>query len=123
MTLEGIKSVRLNNYTEYDSEKCNNGGCYGFFWTDYTRLDDGRWKVSYGTTADIKYCPCCGMFGDHYEDDDSCYESGYSCGEFDMITEKQLLQIIENFENKKKKKITVNLAKGQKVVLRKKIQD
>ena len=98
MTLEGIKSVRFDNYTKYDSEKCNDGGCYGFFWTNYTRLDDGRWKVSYGTTADIKYCPCCGVFRDHYEGDDSCYESGYSCGEFETVTDEELLNIINSFE-------------------------
>lgn len=44
--LKGINKVRFCDYTQYEAEKSCNGGCYGF-WTDYTRLEDGNWEVSY----------------------------------------------------------------------------
>lgn len=42
-SLKGITNVRFNDFSEYDSDKCHNGGCYGF-WTDYTRLENGLLK-------------------------------------------------------------------------------
>lgn len=90
--LNNIKRVRFCDYTEYDSEKCNNGGCYGF-WTDYNRLENGNWEVSYGTTADFPYCPCCGSFNEHYDYD----EEEYTCGDFETISESELLDRINNF--------------------------
>ena len=96
-SLNGIKRVRFCDYTEYESGKSNNGGCYGF-WTDYNRLENGKWEVSYGTTADFEYCPVCGRFNDHYEGDDCWYESGYSCGEFKTVTETELLKLINDFK-------------------------
>ena len=62
--LNNIKRVRFCNYSEYDSERCNDGGCYGF-WTDYDRLENGKWEVS--------------------------------CGDFETVTETELLEIINNF--------------------------
>ena len=50
--LNGVARVRFCDYSQYESEKSSNGGCYGF-WTDYTRQEDGNWEVSYGTTADF----------------------------------------------------------------------
>lgn len=96
--LNGIKKVRFNNYSEYNSEKSNDGGSYGF-WTDYSRLENGKWEVSYGTTADFEYCPVCGSFNDHYaEDEDDIYNSGYSCGEFATATSDELIDEINKFE-------------------------
>lgn len=94
--LNGIIKVRFNDYSEYDSEKCNNGGGYGF-WIDYDRLDNGVWEISYGTTADFNYCPVCGCFRNHYEGEDCCNISGYGCGEYDSVTEKELLRLINEF--------------------------
>lgn len=53
-SLKGIEKVRVNDFSEYDSEKSSNGGKYGF-WTDYTRLENGTWEVSYGTTAEFDF--------------------------------------------------------------------
>lgn len=100
--LENVKKVRFNDFSEYDSEKCNNGGCYGF-WTDYSRLENGNWEISYGTTADFDYCPCCGSFGDHYDHD----EEDYSCGEFETITTEELLERINSFEESAEQYIDV----------------
>lgn len=93
--LEKVKKVRFNDFSEYDSEKCNNGGCYGF-WTDYSLLKNGSWEISYGTTADMEFCPCCGSFGNHYDYD----EEKYSCGDFETVTTDELLETINNFEEK-----------------------
>ena len=95
--LDGISRVRFNDYSKYEPGKSNNGGCYGF-WTDYNRLENGLFEISYGTTADFEYCPVCGCFHNHYEGDDSCYESGYSCGEYETVIESELLKLINNFE-------------------------
>lgn len=93
--LEKVKKVRFNDFSEYDSEKCSNGGCYGF-WTDYSLLKNGSWEISYGTTADMDFCPCCGSFGDHYDYD----EGKYSCGDFETVTTDELLETINSFEEK-----------------------
>ena len=92
--LEGIKRVRFNDFSEYESGNSNNGGCYGF-WTDYNRLENGLFEVSYGTTADFNFCPVCGSFNDHYVGED---DIEYSCGEFETVTEAELLKLINCFE-------------------------
>ena len=86
--LENVRRVRFNDFSDYDSEKCNNGGKYGF-WTDYNRLENGNWEVSYGTTADFDFCPCCNDFHSYNEE---------SCGEYVQIAEAELLKLINNFE-------------------------
>lgn len=97
LSLNGVIRVTMRDYSDYDSEKCHDGGHYGF-WVDYDRLANGKWEVSYGTTADIEYCPCCGRFADHYVGDSCHYDSGYSCGEYQTITETELLKLINNFK-------------------------
>lgn len=91
--LENVKKVRFNDYLNYDPEKCNDGGSYGF-WTDYSHLENGNWEISYGTTADMEFCPCCGSFGDHYD----YGEEEYSCGDFETVTTDELLEKINSFE-------------------------
>lgn len=86
--LDGINKVRFNDFTEYESEKSNNGGYYGF-WTDYNRLENGIFEVSHGTTADFEYCPVCGDFHSYNEE---------TCGEYQTVTESELLKLINDFE-------------------------
>ena len=81
-SLEGIQRVRFNDFSEYESEKSANGGSSGF-WTDYTRLENGRWEASYGTTAEFDFCPVCGSFDDHRLEDGT-----YECGEFQTVSEE-----------------------------------
>lgn len=90
-SLKGIQRVRFNDFTEYESGKSSNGGSYGF-WTDYTRLENGVWEISYGTTADLDFCPVCGVFGDHQLDDGT-----YECGEFQTVSEEELIEEINKF--------------------------
>lgn len=93
--LGNVKRVRFNDFSEYDSEKCNDGGGYGF-WTDYNCLENGNWEISYGTTADMEFCPCCGSFGDHYDYD----KEEYSCGDFETVTTDELLEKVNSFEER-----------------------
>lgn len=98
--LEQFKAVYLNDFMEYDDRLCNNGGRYGF-WKKYTFLGNGNWKVSYGTTAEFDYCPVCGQFNDHYDEDSWC-KSNYSCGEYTIISTKELEEKIASFKAEKK---------------------
>lgn len=100
----------MNDFSEYDSEKCRNGGCYGF-WTDYDLLENGLFKVSHGTTSDLEYCPVCGGFNNHYEGDGSYHESGYSCGEFETITKNELMKLISVFKETDDKYIEIKSQK------------
>lgn len=83
--LKNLKRVKFNDYSEYESDKSNNGGCYGF-WTNYDKLEDGRWQISYGTTADFEFCSCCGGFG-----------SSCGCEEHQTVTDEELLKLINGF--------------------------
>ena len=56
------------------------------------RVNDGTWEVSYGTTAEFDFCPCCGDFGNHLMEDGT-----YECGEFQTISEEELIEKINKF--------------------------
>lgn len=66
-SLEGIQRVRFNDFSEYESEKSANGGAYGF-------------------------CPVCGSFDDHRLEDGT-----YECGEFQTVSEEELIEEINKF--------------------------
>ena len=53
--------IRIKDMVHYAPETCNTGGDYGFS-TYYEERPDGRFDVTYGTTADFAYCPLCGSF-------------------------------------------------------------
>ena len=93
--LKKVKKLRINDDSQLEPETCNNGGAYGF-WTDYTRLDNG-FEVSYGTTAEFDFCPVCGSFNNHSAGDESPFESGYECGEFEVISEEDMLKLLNEF--------------------------
>lgn len=99
VTFDTCNTVRLSDLSDYESDKCNNGGCYGF-WTDYSRMEKGDWELSFHTTADFDYCPCCGSFNDHHvwSDEDDIYDSGFSCGKFETVSTEELVNIINEFE-------------------------
>lgn len=86
-SLNGINRVRFNDFSEYETEKSNNAGCYGF-WTDYTRLENGNFEIRHGTTADFEYCPVCGDFHAYNEE---------TCGEYQTVSEAELLRLINDF--------------------------
>ena len=58
-----MKKVVITDYSEYDPNLSNNGGAYSYS-TIYEKLDNiGLWRVSYATSAEFYFCPCCGTFG------------------------------------------------------------
>lgn len=97
--LTGINKVRFKSYSEYEDVN-GNGKSYSFF-TDYIRVNNDKWKISYGTTSDKEYCPVCGTFINHYKGDNCKYKSGYGCGEYVVITEDDLLTIMNDPEELK----------------------
>ena len=56
------------------------------------RLENGMWEVSYGTTAEFDFCPVCGSFDDHRLEDGT-----YECGEFQTVSEEELIEEINKF--------------------------
>lgn len=60
-TVENAKVVKVFDYSDYESERSCNGGCYGF-WTTFTRRGN-KFEVTYGTTSDFEFCRYCGHFG------------------------------------------------------------
>ena len=94
------KKIRFSDYSDYDPNLCHDGGRYGF-WTDYIREESGNYRIEYGTTSDMEFCPCCGSFNDHYRYDpeDGVY---YECGDFERISEAEVKLQIEEFEENHK---------------------
>ncbi|NTW29751.1 MAG: hypothetical protein HGA33_00550 [Candidatus Moranbacteria bacterium] len=80
--LSGIPAIRTvvseesfrtsEDFSEYDPDRCNNGGQYGFWEnTNYLTLDDGSVVsvITKHTTAEMPYCEVCGRFnGTHREE-------------------------------------------------------
>ena len=96
MEIQDAKKVVFSDYSNYKEETCRNGGDYAFY-TVYERIGANKRECHYETSADFDYCPVCGNFGKHYSDD-CCYESGYDCGEFEVISDDEMMKKIMNFE-------------------------
>ena len=90
-----VREITMWDRTNYDPDNCNDGGHYGF-WTTFRRLSEGKWEVSYGTTADLPFCPCCGQFEEHYDPYDS--DSQYSCGDFEVLTDEEVFKRLDSFQ-------------------------
>lgn len=103
-----VKEVRLIDDTNYKAGLENNGGCYRF-WTKFTRLSNCKWLISYGTSSDMGYCPVCGKFAEHYIGKGTWTKSGYSCGEYAIIPEGEVLHIINSYKETDKKYIEFEL--------------
>ena len=93
------KVIRIYDYSEYNPDLCNNGGCYEY-WDKYEKLDNGKFRVSYHTSAEFKFCPVCGMFGDHYDYEiESKFASEHICGDYKQVTKNELVQLIASLQN------------------------
>lgn len=79
--------VELRDYSEYNSEKCHDGGQYGF-WDLYTKIGSGFWLQTYHTTADFQFCEKCGGF--------NC--DGRDCSSI-VVTDDDLVDIVNLFEH------------------------
>lgn len=58
------KDIVIWDYTEYDEDKCRDGGCY-WFNTQYYKQGGGWWTIAYGTSADFDWNPATGCFFDN----------------------------------------------------------
>lgn len=103
-----VKEVRFIDDTNYKDGLENDGGCYKF-WTKFTRLSNWKWLISYGTSSDMEYCPVCGKFAEHYIGKGTWTKSGYSCGEYAIIPEEEVLHIINSYKETDKKHIEFEL--------------
>lgn len=61
-----MKKVIITDYSDYKAETSNNGGNYSYS-TIYRLVENGKYngkyEVSYSTSAEFDFCPCCGRFG------------------------------------------------------------
>ena len=58
---EEVNEVIITDYSDYDSELCNNGGKYSYS-THYTKLKKNRWEVGYTSSAEFDMCYSCGRW-------------------------------------------------------------
>ena len=93
MDIKDAKKVVFSDYSNYKPETCRNGGDYAFYEV-YERIGDNKWECHYETSADFEYCPVCGSFDNHYDDDNDCY----CCGELEVISDDEMMKRIMNFE-------------------------
>lgn len=91
--IRNTKRIRINDYRDYIPGKSSNGGAYGY-WTDYIRLESGKFEVSFGCTSDMGFCPACGSFGNHYDDE----KDRWTCGGFEVVDEATVLKDLEEVE-------------------------
>ena len=87
--------IVLNNYSDHDPDLSNNGGKYAYF-EIYTRIQPDTWQRKF--EASCGCCPVCGAIEDHWDSED-VYEnqSGYTCGEYQTFTTREMEDIIEKF--------------------------
>jgi len=88
--MKNYKKLVLNDFRGYRPETSRNGGDYAFF-TYYDLMSDGNFVVSYGTSSDMQFCPCCGTFSDHSYDEET---NRYECGEFQVLSKDELVKLI-----------------------------
>lgn len=74
-----ITKIVVTDLSDYDPDLCCTGGRYAYY-TEYAKQDDGLWTVSYDTSSDLEFCPCCGRFG--------CDE----CDEYERISTSEMLE-------------------------------
>lgn len=66
--------INLDDYSNYESSRSCNGGCYSFHQT-LTKIGKDKWEVSYSTSSDFQYCKYTGNFCQ--DDCENCSQAGY----------------------------------------------
>lgn len=84
--MERLVAVKITDYSEYEGGQCNTSGKYSYT-THYYRVGYDEWEVEYSTSADFKYCPICGSFGD-------CGCEEYGCTPLVVTTETVLKDVL-----------------------------
>ena len=74
--LEGESNdIRFSeDYTNYNPQKCSDGGSYGFWQTIEKTETKGVFRIVHHTTSTFLFCPACGTFSWHAD-----------CGQYETI--------------------------------------
>lgn len=99
--LTGICRINAIDYSDYIAEKSHDGGHYAFYTTFVKEeYDEKSWYIMYSSSSDFACCPVCGQFADHNDpDEDTCYDSGYTCGEFEIVSTDEMKERIEQMDD------------------------
>ena len=93
-----ISEVILQDWSQYVEDKSSNGGSYYFGTHYYYEQEENMWLKQYETSADMEFCPVCGMFGDHEEYAEETGEFiGYTCREPEYYRSCAMIRIIVKF--------------------------
>ena len=60
--------ITIVDLSDFDASGSINGGNYAYS-TIYERTFHAMWKVTYETSAEFDFCPFCGQFGRHFDED------------------------------------------------------
>lgn len=83
--------IDLQDYSQYEAGRCNNGGCYSFT-TTFKKVEvegPACWQVVNSTSAEFAYCEYYGHFCNNNCED--CQPT------FEMLTSKEVASQIERF--------------------------
>ena len=99
--LSGICRINVIDYSDYIAEKSHDGGHYAFYTTFVKEeYDDKSWYIMYSSSSDFACCHVCGQFADHNDpNEDTCYDSGYTCGEFEILSTDEMKERIEQMDD------------------------
>jgi hypothetical protein len=53
--------VKIVDRTQFEADKCNNGGSYSFT-TTYRQINGDQFEVLHSTSSELPYCQLCGSF-------------------------------------------------------------
>lgn len=95
LKMKNIQCVKINDLTNYDSNKCFNGGCYAFT-VEYNREKPGdKFIIEYNTSSEFDYCNIYGSFQECRKCAEYNKETNYCFADYLTVTEEQLKEIIE----------------------------
>lgn len=84
--LKDLIRVDINDYREYDSDRCCNGGAYSWH-HHYTRVCENMWELTEGTSGE--FCPYCRSW--------DCTGWCRDEEEPELVTNEELSHIIEEW--------------------------
>lgn len=85
-----MKKVIITDLSNFKPETCHDGGNYSYS-TIYRFVGNGKYEVSYSTSAEFDFCPCCGRF--NCTDCDPANDSDY-----EYVSESELNLLIAKAE-------------------------
>jgi len=95
--------IIVEDRTDYINGLHNNGGHY-IDYTIFKRCKGGKYRVSYDTSADFSFCPCCGGFGELNEKG----HCDFCDGNYEMMNIKEIIEKIKYYKETKKEDLTIN---------------